>query len=387
MELLEVLESYNPHWFGEKKKEGIKREKYLNILENERKKRHITFLVGLRRVGKTTILKQFINFLIERGEKETRILYLSLDHPMLERYPLDEIIREVRKRNEISKREKLYLFLDEVLYYPNIFQWLKVLHDNENVKLYATSSSSLKLKDEKAFLAGRYRLIKVKPLSFKEYLIFRGRKGKEPHLLERYFEEYLRDGGIPYYVLTGDVSYLVALAEDIIMKDISSRLKVANPMKLKELFLLLLSRVGKPTTYRKLAKLLSLKEETVENYISKLSSSELVHLVYRFSKSLNERIYSPKKVYLGDVGFRYAFTGKYSIGSNLENVLLLEILEEEPFYYLEGGVEIDFITSKKNVYECKIGRKLTEKQKALLNNLKRKGYSIHIVDSYRYFLK
>ena len=387
MELREILEDYNPQWFEEMGEQGILREKYLEMLREKLRKKDITFLIGLRRIGKTTLLKQFIHMLqTEMGVDGRRILYLSLDHPVLQNYELGEIIREFRKMNEISKKEKIYLFLYEILYMKNVFQWLKVINDNERVKVYATSSSALRLKDKKGFVTGRHSTIRIKPLSFREYLTFRGKDKREPHLLERYFEEYLKNGGIPEYVLRGEIEYLVDLAEDIIMKDISARRNLANPMKLRELFLILVSRIGKPITYAKLARLLSVKEETVEQYLSYLVSSELVHVVYRWSKSLNERIYSPKKVYLGDVGFRYALTGEYSLGSNFENVMFLNILEEEPFYYLDKGVEIDFITRSKEVYECKYGREITEEQREALERLRRRGYRVKIIKGYRDFL-
>ena len=278
------------------------------------------------------------------------------------------------------------MFLDELLYVNDIFQWLKVLYDNEKIKIYGTSSSSLSLKDKKAFLTGRHKTIRVKPLSFREYLAFRGKNTEEPHLLERYFEEYIRDGGIPRYVLTREVGYLVELAEDILLRDIAGKIRIKNPIKLRELFLLLVSRIGKPITYTRLAKLLSIKEETVEQYISYLLSSELIHILYKYSKSFNERIYAPKKIYLGDVGFRYALTGSYSTGSNLENLLFIDIMEKTPFYYIENSIEIDFITSTKEVFECKLSGQPTPEQEKILDKLRRQGYKIHLIKSFRDFI-
>ncbi len=387
MELREVLENYNPHWFSESKMPGIPRSCYLQRLEKELDNDQITLLIGLRRIGKTTLLKQFISLLQSKVEIEgQKIIYLSMDHPVIQKYGLGDIIRECRKINELSRNDRLYVFLDELLYAPGIFQWLKVVHDSENVKIYGTSSCSLSLKDRQAFLTGRHTTIRVKPLSFSEYLKFRGKDTNEPHLLERYFEEYLRDGGIPQYVLTRDISYLTTLAEDIIMRDVVARQKVSNPMKIKELLMLLMSRVGKPFTYSKLAKILGVKQETVEQYLSYLTSSELLHVVYRWSNSLNEKIYSPKKIYLGDVGFRYALSGKFSTGSNFENLVFLNILEKEPSYYIKEGVELDFITRTKEVFECKLRDDVAPEQLKLLDRLRKKGYTIHIMRGYRDFL-
>lgn len=385
MKLREILENYNPHWFEEVKTEGILRDRYIEILKKHLSKKEVTLLTGLRRIGKTTILKQFISIL-QKEYGGSRILYLSLDHPMLQKYHLGDILKEFRKINELSRREKVYLFLDEILYFPNIFQWLKVLHDNEKIKIYGTSSSSLKLKDKMSFLTGRHNTLRIKPLSFSEFLKFKGKDTHEPHLLEKYFEDYIKEGGIPQYVLTGDVEYLVELADDILMRDITAKKNIHNPIKLKELFLLLVNRIGKPFTYTKLSKLLSMKEETIEQYISYLASSELVHVVYKWSRSVNERIYAPKKIYLGDVGFRYALTGKYSTGSNLENILFLEILEKEPYYYVDKDVEIDFITSGKEIFECKLSGNITDDQRKILEKFKKRGYKVYLIDGYRYFI-
>jgi len=360
--------TYNPHWENEVAFPGIERPYYLNLLLKE--KDRILFLIGLRRIGKTTLLKQAIARL-QHQVNPKHLLYVSLDHPMVQSYSLGDIIRTYRKLHALSRKEKIYLFLDEVGYQPDALRWIKVLYDN--VQIYATTSSSAYLKQQGGLLTGRHLTVRVKPLGFDEYLRFTGKETSEPHLLERYFEDYLREGGIPYYVLTKDVNYLVELVNDVLTKDILSRAPGLHLQKIKELFYLVLSRVGKPLTYNRLAKLLGTKPETVEQYLTYMEA-ELLHLIYRWSRSMNERIFSPKKVYLGDIGIKYALTGSYSTGSNFENAVLLEILEKEPFYWLQDGIEIDFITRTKEVYECMLSGTLTPKQEKMLATLKRQGY-------------
>ena len=277
MHLREVLYNYNIWWEEEYRAPGIARSRYLERMKEALNRPEITFLVGLRRIGKTTLLKQFIAYLLS-FQKPSHILYATFDHPVIQQHSLDEILREFRKMHELGRGDRIYLFLDEILYSPNIFQWLKVINDSENVKIFATSSSSLSLKDQKAFLTGRAHTLRIKPLSFKEYLQFKKKRTEEPHLLERYFEDYMREGGVPEYILRSDPNYLVNLAEDIIMKDVAMR-RIHKPEKLKELFLLLLARVGKPITYSKLSKVLGVKEETAEEYVRVLEEAELVHTI------------------------------------------------------------------------------------------------------------
>ena len=150
-----------------------------------------------------------------------------------------------------------------------------------------------------------------------------------------------------------------------------------------ELFKLLCERVGKPFTYNKLSHVLDVSPETVRRYVQYFENTYLFYSIERYSKSLNERVYSPKKAYVGDVGIRNITTGFKDKGSIYENLVFLNLLRKSPIYYLyENGVEIDFLFNK-SIIECKYKSELKGKQLSLFNRLK---FSKSIATDYSFFL-
>ena len=378
------LSQFNPWWEGDYTAPGFRRDA-LEIMENECKARHITILTGLRRVGKTYLIYQTIEQLIKTGVPANCILYVSLEHPVIAGQGILKTVEAMRKLHGHARPEKLYLFFDEIMYVPDFQRELKILHDHENVKIIATGSSASMLNDSKAFLTGRNRALDMSPLTFSEYLRFRNysiRKSEE-YMLEKNFEEYMQYGGMPEYVLTRDPENITSLVKDILMKDIVAKYVVKEQKVIEELFLLLCERVGKPVTYNKLANILNVKPDTVKAYIGYMESTYLLYVIPRFSKSLNERISSPKKVYFGDVGIRNVFTGFRDLGSVYENLVFLKIKEMQPAYYFHNGCELDFAVGD-TIIEAKYGRELNEKQKAEMRNSKFREKII--ADGYKYFL-
>ena len=172
----QLLYRYNPWWENANlpMDKVFTRNTILKELENNFLTKDIVFLSGLRRVGKTTIIKLFIKLLIEKLKILPKyILYISLDDYLLNNNSIFEIIDEFRKINSLRFGEKIYLFFDEVTYFEDYEQQLKNLYDSHNVKIYATSSSLSLLKAKKPYLTGRCRIIEVLPLNFTEYLQFR----------------------------------------------------------------------------------------------------------------------------------------------------------------------------------------------------------------------
>ena len=367
MDIQTILERYNPWWYKKYDSIGIKRNIYLKLLEENLKNKQTIFITGLRRVGKTTLIKQFITRLIERGIYAEKIFFAPFDDPSLSSIKIDELVDEFRKLNSLKFEEKIYLFFDEISYKDNFSQELKVLHDNQNVKIYASGSNSLKLMDTKAFLTGRTFTIRIEPLNFEEFLEFNKIKISplDKQLKDKYFEEYLKMGGMPEYVLTKNPEFLSSLVEDIIYKDIARTFKIKNVNKLREVFILLCERVGKRLTYNKLSEVLQMDNETTEEYVSYFQKTFLFNIVQRYSKSLNERVKSPKKIYIADNGIRNIFVGYKDKGSLFENYVLNEILKKfkEIFYYYENNHEIDFIVKKNLKEEIAIEVKFNEETK------------------------
>ena len=223
------------------------------------------------------------------------------------------------------------------------------------------------------------------PLDFQEFLIFKEAKisKSDSAKLESYFRDYLKIGGVPYYVLKEDKSYLNELVENIIYKDIIAYHKITAEKTIKELFILLCQRVGKPMSYNKLSEILKISVDSVKRYVSYFEKAYLFYIVDRYSKSLNERITSPKKIYVGDVGIKNIITGFKDLGASYENLVFLNIKDKNPSYYLKDSVEIDFI-AEDILIEAKYNREIEKDQKELFDSLKIKNKIL--AQGYSFFL-
>ena len=340
-------------------------------LKNTLETRQVVILTGLRRVGKTTLMKQLINHLIgEQGVDPKLVFYVSLDDYLLTSNTIIEIIEEYRKINRVSFSEKVYLFLDEVTHRKDFELQLKNIYDQQNAKVYVSSSSASILKSKKAFLTGRNVVMEVLPLDFEEYLNFKGIKIKksDKQLLEKYFEDFMQTGGMPEYVLTGDVEYLKELIDDVIQKDIAAFYGVKDVQILKDFFLLLMERSGKICSINKIAKILDISPDSARRYLQMFADAYLIFLVPRFGKT-NERLLSAKKIYAADLGMRVYFTGFRDKGSLFENYVYLKIKKCNPSYVYQDGFEIDFLTQGKTLIEVKYNAQMGEKQKELFDKI------------------
>lgn len=357
----------NPWWEGEYVFSAILRERYLEELSRNIDNNDIVFLTGLRRVGKTTLLKGIVNILIkQKGIDPRHILYISLDLYALEHLSIQEILTEYRTLQKLSVSEKVYLFFDEVTAKPAYHQELKNLYDMGTVKIFASASSASLLKDTQAYLSGRQRLVEVMPLDFDEYLLFRNIhiKKADAHLIESYFEEYMNDGGMPEYVLTKDLSYLSNLVDNIVYKDIIAHHNIKDSQSVKDFFKLLMERSGKQLSLNKMANILGIGVDTARRFQSYFEETYLIYTVEKEGK-LNERIRNPKKIYAGDIGVRNLITGFRDKGAIFENLIFLKLKHRNPRYVLEDGIEIDFITEDKTLIEAKYNSVLNEKQQRL----------------------
>jgi len=382
----ELFYRSNPWWEETFRYQGIDRELYLDTLMRLFPTRDIVFLTGLRRVGKTSILKSLISRLIHhKGIEPEKIFYISLDLLALADMSIEEILTSYRKIHRLSSKEKVYLFLDEVTAKKEYQQALKNLYDLEDIKIYASSSSASLLRDKNAYLTGRQRIVEVMPLNFYEYLQFKKihLKKADNYLVESYFEQYLNDGGMPEYVLTNDISYLQNLLDNIIYKDIIAYHKIRNESVVKDFFKLLMERSGKQLSLHKMAKILDVGIDTVRRYLSYFEGTYLVYTVEKYGK-LNERIKNPKKIYAGDVGLKNVVTGFRDKGAIFENLVFLAIKPYHPSYVYEDGIEIDFITENGVLIEAKYKSTLNEKQQKLFDSVPAKKKIV--IDGYKAFL-
>lgn len=366
-----VLYQYNPWWEGGYAfPDVIPRPKLEISLVPLMEDKSVTFLTGLRRVGKTTQLKQLIKLLIAKGIDAKHIFYISLDDYLLREKSIIDIVQDYRGLHRISNQTKIYLFLDEITYKENFRIQLKNLYDQGYSKIFASSSSSSALKDTRGFLTGRERVIEVLPLDFSEYLLFKNItiKKSEPQLIKSYFEEYMQMGGMPEYVLNGNREYLTSFVEDVLYKDIVAAHGIRNPELVKDFFMLLMERVGKQVSINKLANILGISPDTAKRYLHMFEETYLIYLVPRYGKT-NETVLSSKKVYAADIGIKNLFTGFRDKGAVFENIVFLKIKHLNPTYVYEDGIELDFMTEHKTLIEVKYGKTLNEKQQKLFDTI------------------
>lgn len=370
-----VFYRYNPWWNNSLiLPDIIPRKNLVERLKVDLGTKDILFLTGLRRIGKTTLMKLLIESLIN-GKKvpHKNIFYISLDDYQLSKLSILEIIEEYRRIQQIPFREKIYVFLDEVTSKDDFEIQLKNIYDSGYIKVIASSSSTTLLKSKKPYLTGRNKLVEILPLDFEEYLQFKEITilPEDRALKQKYFEEYLSIGGIPEYVLRGDVEYLKEVIDDILYKDIISHYKVEDINILKDYFSLLMERAGKVVSTNKISKILEISPDTSNRYLKMFEDSYLIYKVSRFGKT-NETIRAAKKIYAADTGIKTFSTGFRDLGSLFENYVYLQIRDKKPRYVYKDGNEIDFMTQDKILIEVKYGREIEGKQKELFDKYKSK---------------
>lgn len=340
----------NPWWEGKKFDSGIERTVYTRKIIERFGRRQVEVLAGGRRVGKTFMLKQLIKSQLDGGAKPESILYLTLDHPQLSGRTIMEHLTEFRKNFMHDRDKELSLYLDEVQESPGWETQLKALYDTENIKIVCTGSTASLLQGQGGGLTGRQIVTTIYPLSFREYMTFRGAAPdkSEDYKYERLAEEYLHFGGYPENVLHPSGDYMLNLLEDILARDLIRLHSLKKPWLLKGLLQLLAASVGSRTSYNKMAHALHTTVETVKEYVGCLESAFLVKGVVKHSASHTDRIYSARKMYLMDTGFKTLLTGEGDLGAKAENAVYLKLLRDgiPCGYYAESEREVDFVCSK-----------------------------------------
>ena len=342
-----IYYALNPWWEEKEIEAGISRDAYLEKISTYLTRKQIEVFIGSRRTGKTTLLKQFIKTLLKTDVSEKDIFYLALDHPVLSGIPLSEHVRNLRKQFMHNRDRKLYLFLDEV---QESIQWeaeLKSLYDMESLKLFCTGSTSSLIERQAGKLTGRQIVSTLFPLSFQEFIRFRGEPPSlsEDYKFEQLAEDYLRIGGYPEQVLNPSSEYMANLLEDILARDLARLHPIKKSYILKDLLRLIAASTGSRTSYNKLSKILGISVDTIKEYIGYLEMAFLVKPVEKWTTSYSERVYSQKKIYLWDNGIRTLLTGYGDEGSRAENAVFMELQRNNIScgYYAESEREVDFV--------------------------------------------
>lgn len=367
------LYRYNPWWENDL---SLLKGLYPRRADNARvlanlDNRQVVFLTGLRRIGKTSLMRMCILHLIEHMEiPAEHILYVSLDDYLLKDTSILEIVEGFRKLQRLDNKKYVYLFLDEITFANDYELQLKNLYDQGHCKIFASSSSASLLKSSLPYLTGRSITLEILPLDYPEYLRFKNLEvlPSDKHLHESYFKDYLLTGGIPEYVLSGDDAYIKELMDNIIHKDIAAIHGIRQLQQLKDFFLMLMERSGKTMSINKVANVLGISTDTSKRFFELFCDTFIVYPVSRFGK-LNEQMVSPKKIYCCDTGIRTFYTGERDWGALFENYCYLRLKHLNLRYVYQDSTELDFISENKWLFECKFhDEALGAKQQALFDS-------------------
>ena len=321
----------------------------------------VKILTGVRRCGKSTILKMIMERLkTERNIPEDRIISCRFDSMEYEDMTAKQIYTLLKEK--LSPAGKTYLFLDEV---QEIKGWEKIVNSlasDFDVDLYITGSNSRMMSSEIAtYLTGRYVSFRIFTLSFGEYLMF---KSKFANVGEPKTElaNYVRLGGFPATHLQAysqDEIYTIVLDiyNSTIFSDIVKRNQVRKIDQLERVVKYTFSNVGNTFSAKSIADYLkaerrSLDNETVYSYLEKLEKAYLLHRCSRYDLQGKEILKTQEKFYLADVALRYSVLGYNadSVASSLENIVYLELCRRGYTVNVgkTGDSEIDFVAVRQN---------------------------------------
>ncbi len=366
---------------------------YSTLLDHLSQKQ-ITVLTGMRRTGKTTLVKQLM-----QDSTISQKFYFDLermDNRTLFSEPNYETIIFALKQQGADFSSKVLIAIDEIQLITNLPSVLKYLYDTYDIKFIVTGSSAYYMKNKfSESLAGRKKLFEVYPLSFNELLSFNGvstfslsleNSGvfvkSEYERLKDYYESYINYGGFPEVVLSSSIANKRDMIQDIISSyinfDIALLSDIRNPTNLYKLMRLLAVRIGTKLDVSKLTSVTQISRPTVENYLDLLEQSYLIRTIPVLSYSPDREITKARKVYFLDNGIA-AMSAQAGSGSLFENAVFNQLLHfgDIAYYQLKTGKEIDFILNKSKCFEVKETATTAD-----LKNLNTISKNIDISDNY-----
>ena len=320
----------------------------------------VKILTGVRRCGKSTILKMIMERLLERGVPKDRIISYRFDSMEYEDMTAKQMYTELK--GKLCPEGRTYFFLDEV---QEIQGWEKVvnsLQSDFDVDLYVTGSNSRMMSSEIAtYLTGRYVAFRIYTLSFREYLTFKSQYTTvgEP---QQELANYIRLGGFPATHLQGysqDEIYTIVrdIYNSTIFSDIVQRNQVRKIDQLERVVKYTFNNVGNTFSAKSISDYLkaehrAIDNETVYSYLEKLEKAYLLHRCSRYDLQGKELLKTQEKFYLADTSLRYAVLGYNAdtVASSLENVVYLELLRRGYNVNIgkTGDGEIDFVAVRQN---------------------------------------
>ena len=356
----------------------LKRDIYINQITGWIDKPFIKVITGIRRSGKSVLLKLLQKELHKRGVDTNNIIYINF-----ESFEFVDI-RDAKKlfgyiKGKIKNRQKYYLLLDEI---QEVDKWEKAINSfsvDFNTDIYITGSNSHLLSSELAtYLSGRFVQLTIFTLSFNEYLQFKNEYSqKEIKNNYKEFDNFIQFGGFPVIhttTFTAEQAYKIVydIYSSVILRDVVQRFKFRDIELLERVVRYVFDNIGNKLSAKNISDYFKsqnrkLDINTIYNYLNALESSYIIHRIQRYNIRGKEILKTNEKYFVGDHSLLYALTGYKGrlISGVLENIVMLE-LKRRGYNVFVGkldNLEIDFIAEKPNnrIY-IQVAYKMTEKK-------------------------
>lgn len=340
----------------------LKRDEYIKKIVPFIDKDVIKVLTGIRRSGKSVMLKLLMEELKNRGINENQFIYINFENLKYRKLKNYERLYDFILNKVDDKYKSYYVFLDEIQEVEEWERCVNSLRADEDFKfdIYITGSNAKLLSGElSTYLAGRYIEFVVYPFSFKEFFEIMKEKNKEIDL-KKAFQDYVKFGGMPFlhnldYNFEASMQYLQDLYASIILKDITQRNNIRDTDLLERIINYVIMNIGNTFSATSISKFFKSENrkvaiETILNYIK---ACEEAFLIYRVARNdlLGKKILNVnEKYYIADHGIREAImeNNQKNINQVLENIVYFEMLRRG--YNVKIGkvdnLEVDFVCKK-----------------------------------------
>ena len=335
----------------------LKRDKYLDQLIEVKDLNLIKVITGVRRCGKSTLLLQYKDYLLENGIKDSDILYMSFESA--EWYEIKDYKDLYNYIKTKYHNRKVYLLLDEV---QNVEDWEKAVNSllvDINCDIYITGSNAYLLSSElTTLLAGRVYTINMYPFSFSEYLQINSNSQDKYQL----FNDYLKFGGMPMLINMNDnerlkINYLSDIKDVVLKKDIIARNKIKDVVFLDNLLRYMSTVIGTLKNPSSISDFMkkngsNIDNETVDKYLKMIENAYFIYRIPRYELKGKQLLKTQGKYYFVDNGLKNVLAGfsSYDTGSSYENIVYMELLRRgyEVYVGKYNDLEIDFVAVSPN---------------------------------------
>lgn len=334
-----------------KREQGIRREA-LNQVAGKISLPHVHVITGMRRTGKSTLLRQIIS----KFYHDLDFYYINMEDERLISFKASEFNILYETLIELFGEQKTF-FIDEIQQVAGFDVFVRRFYD-DGFKFFITGSNAGLLKEEiSTRLTGRHIDTLLKPFSFNEYLVFKNNNftsfnfnsTEERAELKRYFSEYLLKGGMPEYLKYNDDEILQNIYNDILTKDIILRRNISNALYVRELYQYLISSFAQRFSFNSLLNVSPINSvNSIKKYIEALADSYFVQILNKYDHSVKKQIANDKKLYLADNGFIPLLSTRAGTDSGwlLENLVAIFLDPLSHTFYYSGRGECDFLLLK-----------------------------------------